>query len=81
LIKRERVKKLLTNRLKILKDRIISKRYPSPQNTMGLWVRVIARWAVPRKFIAWGSLRRASPEKTMRAAAFTKGLYEKGNYA
>jgi hypothetical protein len=54
MIKRERVKKLLTNRLKILKDRVISKSYPPTQNTRRLLIRVFAKRGIPRKVRAGG---------------------------
>jgi hypothetical protein len=47
MIKRERVKNLLTNRLKILKDILISESYTPAQNTTGLFVAAIKKGVIP----------------------------------
>ena len=77
MIKRERVKNLLTNRLKILKDILISESYAPAQNITGLFVAAIEKWIIPRRI----QLRRASPEETVGATAFAMKTHKKGIYA
>jgi len=54
MIKRERVKNLLTNRLKILKDILISESYTPAQNTTGLFVAAIEKRVISRRLVAGG---------------------------
>jgi hypothetical protein len=60
---------------------MISKSYPPTQYVKGLFVRVFAKWGIPESLAQEVSLRRATPEETIGAAALATGLCEKGMYA